>query len=431
MAPGRAGSTAHGGRGIRQGLAFARPRSRFAKDELGGRRNAARMEFLSCRIAFLLQKQMIPKRGSAALHFLDRYAGIPTVVILGCSRRKRALPSSIQTFGLLRTAAIGDTVLISAAIADLRERFPDANVIFFAGPSNFEMARMLDGVDRVVELPVVNLASALRRVRSIAVDVMIDFGQWPRLDALLALLSRASFTIGFETRGQHRHFGYDLTVEHSSHVHEIENYRRLVRALGVKAGNPPSLPVPSTGASPPADYAVFHLWPGGRRKKLKQWPEEKWLALVEEIVSWEVEIVLTGAPADSAANDAMIERAGPHARRFVRNAAGLKLQETAALLAHSRLVVSVDTGVMHMAAALGAPLVALHGPTSSRRWGPISERAIAIDSALAGSGYLNLGWEYPERPLACMECISYESVRDACRCVIERQVEPVQLVRSL
>jgi heptosyltransferase I len=369
---------------------------------------------------------MIRKRGSAALHFLDRYLGIPAVAILGCARRKRALPSRMQTFGLLRTAAIGDTVLISAAIADLRAAFPGVSVIFFAGPSNCEIAKMLDGVDQVVEVPIVNHAASLRRLRSIAVDVMIDFGQWPRFDALLALFSRASFTIGFQTRGQYRHYGYDMTVEHSCNIHEIENYRRLLRALGIEAGNPPRLLAPTQRVSSAANYAVFHLWPGGRRKELKQWPDERWVALAEEIANREMEVVLTGGVADRDGNDAIIERVRPHARCFVRNAAGSSLRETAALLARARLVVSVDTGVMHMAAALDAPLVALHGPTSSRRWGPIGERAIAVDSPLDGCGYLNLGWEISPRPLSCMECIPYEAVRDACRSVLQKQAQLVQ-----
>lgn len=97
----------------------------------------------------------------------------------------------------------------------------------------------------------------------------------------------------------------------------------------------------------------------------------------------------------------------------------MSLRETAAILAHARLVVSVDTGVMHMAAALGAPLVALHGPTPSRRWGPIGENAMAIDSPLTGSGYLHLGWEAP-RALRCMESIPYKLVLDTCRSALEK-----------
>jgi ADP-heptose:LPS heptosyltransferase len=366
---------------------------------------------------------MLRQRGNPILHLLDRYAGIPVVAILGHLRRKRVIPPKIKTFGLLRTAAIGDTVLISAAIADLRSAFPDASVIFFAGPSNIEIARMLDGVDKVVEVPIVSLPTALRRVRSVPVDVMVDFGQWPRFDALLTLLSQALFTIGFKTRGQHRHYGYDVTVEHSSIVHEIENYRQLIRAIGVRTGNRPRLRISSASGLPTNNYAVFHLWPGGMLKKLKQWPCERWVHLIEEFAAWGTKVVLTGTRSDGSGNDAIIDCLQPCVRGYVSNVAGVSLRETAAMLAQARLVVSVNTGVMHMAAALGVPLVALHGPTSSRRWGPIGERAIAIDSPLEGCGYLNLGWEHPSRPLTCMECIPYEAVREACRSAIAKEVE--------
>jgi ADP-heptose:LPS heptosyltransferase len=252
---------------------------------------------------------------------------------------------------------------------------------------------------------------------------MVDFGQWPRFDALLTLLSQALFTIGFKTRGQHRHYGYDVTVEHSSIVHEIENYRQLIRAIGVRTGNRPRLRISSASGLPTNNYAVFHLWPGGMLKKLKQWPCERWVHLIEEFAAWGTKVVLTGTRSDGSGNDAIIDCLQPCVRGYVSNVAGVSLRETAAMLAQARLVVSVNTGVMHMAAALGVPLVALHGPTSSRRWGPIGERAIAIDSPLEGCGYLNLGWEHPSRPLTCMECIPYEAVREACRSAIAKEVE--------
>lgn len=357
---------------------------------------------------------MLKERGSRALHFLDRFAGIPAIAVLGCARRKRALPVKIETIGVLRTVAIGDTVLMSAVIADLRIAFPRARLIFFPGPSNFEMAEMLEGIDAVVKVPTRNLVAGLKAVRSVSLDVMIDFGPWPRLDALLTLFSRAAFTVGFRTSGQHRHFGYDVSVEHSSQIHELENYRRLVRELGVKTVNAPRLQAPAIARAFQGEYAVFHLWPGGKRKELKQWPADEWLRLIEEFTSRGVSVVLTGAPADRQNNDALISSMSTPHRLAVRNAAGLSLRQTAATLAAASLVVSVNTGVMHIAAALGTPLVALHGPTSSKRWGPLSRRAIIIDSPLQGCGYLNLGWEYPSRPPDCMKCIRYERVREAC-----------------
>ncbi len=361
------------------------------------------------------------ERGNPTLHFLDRYAGIPTIAVLGSLRAKRQLPSKIQSIGLLKTGAIGDTVLMSAVIADLRSALPDASIIFFAGKSNLEIVRMLDGIDRVIQVPTHNLPAGVSAIRSVAVDVLLDFGQWSRLEALFSFFSRSAFTVGFRTRGQHRHHGYDLSVDHSFEIHELENLRLLVRCLGVETRNVPFLRAPQKACPPAQHYVVLHLWPGGRRKKLKEWPAERWLRLIEDLATQETNVVLTGAPSDRGRNDELIAAATPRARKFVTNAAGRSLEETAALLAGAKLVVSVDTGLMHMAAALGVPLVALHGPTASKRWGPISPAAVVLETPLDGCGYINLGWEYPACPPACMEGISYEAVYNACCGLLEQR----------
>jgi ADP-heptose:LPS heptosyltransferase len=310
---------------------------------------------------------------------------------------------------------------MSALVADLRSAFPASSIVFFAGRSNLEATRLLDGVNQVVEIPTNNLAAGLKAIRSIAVDVMLDFGQWSRLEALLSLFSKASFTVGFQTLKQYRHYAYDFAVRHSCEVHELENFRLLVRSLGVKTWANPTLVLREMAAGPVCNFAVFHLWPGGLRSELKQWPAERWLRLIEQFVSWGMKVVLTGAPSDHGRNEVLIGRVRSGVRGFVKNAAGLDIERTAATLARSQIVVSVNTGVMHMAAALDIPLVALHGPTSSNRWGPVSEKVVVVDSPLAGCGYLSLGWEYPLRPLPCMECIDYELVYEACRKLLEKR----------
>ena len=162
-------------------------------------------------------------------------------------------------------------------------------------------------------------------------------------------------------------------------------------------------------------YLVFHLWPGGTGCKLKQWPVERWVRLAEHFIDSGYRIVLTGAPSQKSANDAVIDAISATRRRLVYNHAGLSLSETAALLLSARLVVSVDTGVMHMAAALEVPLVALMGPACRRRWGPISASASVLESPLSGCGYLNLGFEIPRNPPKCMEAISLEAVLAQCK----------------
>lgn len=362
------------------------------------------------------------ERANPTLHFLDRYAGIPTIAILGSLKAKRRLPSKIGSIGLLKTGAIGDTVLISAVVADLRSALPDASIIFYAGKSNLEIVRMLDGIDRVIQVPTHNVPAGVRAIRSTAVNVLLDFGQWSRLEALFSFFSRSAFTVGFRTRGQHRHYGYDLFVDHSFETHELENLRLLVRSLGVETRNVPFLRAPQKDCPGPQDYVVFHLWPGGRRRKLKEWPTGRWLQLIEDFASHEMNVVLTGAPSDRARNDELIARTTLGTRGFVTNAAGRNLEETAVLLSRAKLVVSVDTGLMHMAAALGVPLVALHGPTASKRWGPVSPAAVVVETGQDGCGYINLGWEHPAHPAACMEGVSYEAVYNAGRGLLGKRL---------
>jgi len=367
-------------------------------------------------------------RGNPALHSLDRYVGIPALALLGALRRPRELPASIGTIGLLKSGAIGDTVLMSAVIADLRSAFPQASLLLFSGENNYEIACMLEGLTRVLEVPVANPLTGLRILRSVSVDVLLDFGPWSRTEALFSLASKAAYTVGFKTPGQYRHYAYDTAVEHSHDMHELENYRRLVKVLGAKTRHVPFLRTPQCDGVPKGDYVACHLWPGGRRKELKRWPMERWATLIERLVGWGFEVTLTGAPAEVADNDSLIRRLSLGTRRRTANAAGVSLKQTAAILARARLVVSVDTGVMHIAAALGAPLVALHGPTSSRRWGPLNDRAIAVDTPLHDGGYMSLGWEDRFPVPACMEAISLQSVVRACDVLLKENLQPASVV---
>jgi ADP-heptose:LPS heptosyltransferase len=368
------------------------------------------------------------ERANGTLRFLDRYLGIPLVSALAMLRSKRRSSPKTRTIGLLMTAAIGDTVLLAGPLSDLKAAFPKARIILFVGNSNYEAAELLDGAASVVPLPMRSIIRAASIVRQNPVDVMIDFGSWPRVNAFLTLASRASFTVGFRTPGQHRHYGYDAVVDHSPEVHEIENYRRLLGAIGVRGSHRPVLR-PRFEELDPAwlgrRFLVFHLWPGGSRADLKLWPIENWARLAEELTDAGYDIALTGGEFDHERNQNLIGDLAIARRDKLFNVAGWPLSRVASLLSKARLVVSVDTGVMHLAAALGTPLVALHGPTSPQRWGPLSNRAITIESPLPGSGYLSLGWDAPASPPACMESISYAKVREACLSALEPGAFPM------
>jgi len=83
------------------------------------------------------------------------------------------------------------------------------------------------------------------------------------------------------------------------------------------------------------------------------------------------------------------------------------------LLRRARLVVSVNTGVMHLAAIVGARLVAINGPNRNGRWGPIGPRAVGVEAPGKGCGYLHLGFNFDGQPTDCMERTTVDQVYSA------------------
>ena len=354
-------------------------------------------------------------RGNPRLKFLDRYLGIPAVAVLALPRRLRGarhVPSSWSTIGILLLSGVGDTVVATGVLEDLRAAHPDARIVLFVTANNASFARMLETPDVVVELPVRRVWEAVRAVRAEPCDVILDLGSWPRYAAGLASLSGADVTIGTRTRGQHRHFGYDIVVDHG-HGHEVENDRRLAAALGLVSTTEPTLTLPTEATAPiSAPYVVLQLWPGGANFEERSWPVERWRDLAGALGARGLEIVLTGGPGDVEVTQAVVDawnRSGLRAR----NVAGGTWSESIAWLGFATGVVSVNTGVMHVAAALGVPTVALNGPTSGTRWGPRGPFTRCVASPVVPDGYLDLGFERDDRYRDCMAAISVDRVMTA------------------
>jgi lipopolysaccharide heptosyltransferase III len=355
------------------------------------------------------------ERGNRRLRLLDRYVGIPVVAVGGLVRRSRSAPVAPRRIGVLNSTTIGDTVLLSAVLRDVATAFPETEVVLFAGPSNIAIARLIDGIT-VTPIRLTDPRRAIGTVRAAELDVILDFDQWPRIEAVYCLFSSAHFRAGFRSPGQHRHYAYDAVVDHSAERHELDNYRALVRVLGVDSRSEPSFPAPGRVAAsrlPQAPYVVFHLWPTGYRSELKEWPSENWRALAAELTRRGFRVVLTGSPQDRPATEHFVASCSGVGGSVVNGAGAYDLDEVLDLLSGSSCVVSVNTGVMHLAAAAGVPTVALNGPTSERRWGPVGPRAVSVNSELEGCGFLHFGWEYAGNREDCMQGISVDRVLQA------------------
>ena len=320
---------------------------------------------------------------------------------------------------MLRTACIGDTVLLDGISKDLRNTWPDAKQVLFTGRDNSCVSSMLGEIDEVIVLQMNRPWAAAKKIyESGWFDLWLDFGQWARIDALLSLVARAHLKIGFKTSKQYRHYGYDICIEHRHDVHEIDNFRQMIKVAGVKPQAFPALQLITNLAEipisffPDISYVVFHMFPGGSRAEMKKWPLEHWLEVARFCLSEGWAVILTGGPDDFRAAQEFSDKLGRTAKVF--NLAGrLSLEQLALLLAKSNFVVSIDTGVMHMASAIGAKLIAIHGPTSSLRWGPLSKEAQVIEPQnLSCSPCLHLGFEYNCPENYCLQNISSKAIID-------------------
>ena len=103
---------------------------------------------------------------------------------------------------------------------------------------------------------------------------------------------------------------------------------------------------------------------------------------------------MTGGKQDSEMANALVQKInGIEGTDCISLSGKLSLEETAALIKEVGTIVTVNTGIMHLAAAMDANIIALHGPTSPFRWGPVSEKSIILTPNIKCDSLLSLGFE--------------------------------------
>ena len=330
------------------------------------------------------------------------------------------MPKSIKTVGIFAFAAIGDSILSSGLFERIRNRFPGVKIIVFASPSNASIYSLLSGYDQQVILPISRPWKAIPILRQISLDLLIDTSQWSRIGAILSLLSRGTYLIGFETPGQFRHVAYDKTISHRSDCHELQNFKGLLNPLEIEGRITPMLNKASIERVDSRKlecvdkpYIVFHPWASGTFWQMREWPIRCWAELADNLISKGFCIAISGSSSNANGAEELAALIG--GANSVHIFAGkLSLQETALLLSDAQAVVSVNTGIAHLADHLKVPTLVLNGPTNSKRWGVIGEKSKNIDVAQKdGGGFLNLGFEYPKNPKYIMNQISVQQVQSA------------------
>lgn len=378
---------------------------------------------------------------------LDRYLGIPIIVILAIlTGKKRRLPiENIQNLLFIKLAAIGDSILLIPTLRKLKDSIPNLSITFICSDINIAVIEKIPYVDKIINCKVYNFLknplsfiSFIRELRSLKYEVIIDAGQWERINALITCLAKKDYSIGFKTKSQWKHIIYDAVIEHSIEKHELENFLDLLIPLGL---------VPVGGRLKPDDVrlefflsksdrgAAENFWndnnlenkivicfhPGcGENGKPREWHCDNYIKLGRMLREYkdEIVIVLTGTKLEKE----LCDRIHFQMKDYSINTAGLfTLEQTAALVEKSKLMVCSNTGILHIATCVGTKTIGLHGPTNPVKWGAYSKHAAVIQSDKFCSPCLYLGHDYGCNKPTCMDHITPDQVYIAARKILESE----------
>ncbi len=361
-------------------------------------------------------------------------------------------PPDHLTILVVKLSDIGDVLTATPALRALRQSFPDARLEALVPPNSasvlaesplvddvivfdkFQYDRPIDALKPSSLAALVHFARRLRRQRYDCLVILHHLTtRWGTLKyAALALTSGAQVRVGLDN-GR----GWFLTHRARDHGfgvrHEVEYWLDVVGAIGAGTEDtslemtigaedeafvsdqiPPSLSPPTRGGRGGCPLVAIHPGSGGY-SLARRWDPERFARVADALVERHgARIVLVGTPADGVSQVASLMRS-----EAVNLEGKTNLKQLAAVLKRCDLFIGADSGLMHLAAAVGTPLVAIFGPSNHRAWGPWPPdgRHIILRADLPCSPCSYVGYRVGQREgceaRTCMRMVTPEMVLEA------------------
>lgn len=292
---------------------------------------------------------------------------------------------------LVKTSSLGDVIHNLPVVTDLRTHFPDASIDWVVEEGFADIAGLHPGVRRVIPV-------ALRRWRK----SLLALATWGEMSAFRAALQEQSYDLVIDTQGLlksaliarmalGKRCGYaaaaareplaarfyDACFDVPQELHAVQRNRQLAAlAAGYAAA-----PAPDYGiaVSPAPTFLQSALLLTATSRDDKLWPEERWIEVGQALRGRGLTCLLPAGSKVERERAARIAQAIPGAIVLPP----MRLAELAAQLAAARIVIGVDTGLVHLAAALGRPVLALFSASDPALTGVLASTP-AIDLGRRG-----------------------------------------------
>lgn len=315
---------------------------------------------------------------------------------------------------------IGDTILAQPLLALLRRKHPTARIEVLAAAWSAPLLGRMSEVDAVITNPFRHgdFSFAARRAlghRLASADFSHSYvlpNSWK--SALVPYFARIPRRIGYQGESRYLLLNERHRLDPARHPQLAQRYAALAGPL------PADLPQPRLNSTPEQQQAARKalgllaaarpvvFCPGAEYGPAKRWPARHFAALARLVATPENPAWLVGSDKDAAVGDEIAAGAGGSALNLCGRST---LEQAIDLIASADGVVSNDSGLMHVAAALGRPLVALYGSSSPTYTPPLSPRARIVSKNLSCSPCFKR--ECPLGHFNCMNRLAPRQVADA------------------
>ncbi len=382
---------------------------------------------------------------------IDRFAGYPLCGALKAldlasgdearvdeSRARVLAPGAAARppeIGFIKFWGMGSLILASPAFHAVKQARPDARVHLVTLEQNRRIVELLGIADTVhtLSLPpspagvAAGIAGMFRRLGSIGLDAVIDLEYLSRFSAICAYLTRAPVRVGYHSWDVWRGDLHNVRRAFNPYWHVTENFLNLAAALGADPERAPGLTVRAgeeaeegaarllTEAGVSEGERLIAVNANASTMALaRRWPEEHFLALIDRIVETGLgRPALLGSPEEAPYIEDLARRvASPD--EIVNLAGRSTLTDLVGVLKRSALLVTNDSGPLHLAGALGTPTVSFFGPETPTLFGPRGSGHQVLYRGIDCSPCINI---YNAKTVRCVrgepECLSGIGVDEA------------------
>ncbi len=298
------------------------------------------------------------------------------------------MSNKIKSICIVRLSAIGDATHVLPVIATLQKNYPNATITWVIGTLEYKLMQGLEGVDFVIYDKKKGFKGYLalrKQLKHITFDALLHM-QYSLRGNIAAWMIKAKTRIGFDKKRSRELHGLRINkrIQAVEKQHVLDGFMEFAAALGIKEKVYQWNITTSDKDKAFADNVIAKDKPNViispcSSNKLRNWSNENYAKVCDYLIEkYGAQVILCGSPSPFEIQTAQqIEKLAKHP---VTNIAGKDtLKQLFAMMQAADLVISPDSGPMHIANAAQTPVIGLHGATTAKRSGAYSFQHLAVD----------------------------------------------------